>query len=143
MAARVSNTTQRAGMGFIFKDGQDTTLLANAICNRIIVDPCIAQLEVIRCALVEARRREIYSVEIRLDVKSMVAWLQRKTPPVAEAISILEDIFHVQSQFACVRFVYIHRQWNEASHLLINHALSSLASQTWVDQFPWWLEKAL
>lgn len=43
-----------------------------------ISDPCIAEMAVVRNALLEARKRKFQAVEIRLDVKGIVVWLQKK-----------------------------------------------------------------
>lgn len=93
VASEIGKAEEGAGLGYSFKNAQGCTFLAKAECSRVITDPCIAEMEVIRRALFEAKLRKLQDVEIRLDVKGMVAWLQRKTPPVAEAVSIVEDIF--------------------------------------------------
>lgn len=81
------------GVGFFFKDAQNDILLAKADYCSSVDDPCIAMMEAVRRALVEARNRKFSTVEIRMDVKGMVAWLQRKISPVAEVLFIVEDIF--------------------------------------------------
>lgn len=79
----------------------------------------------------------------RLDEKIMVAWLQGKTPPASEALTIVDDIFFVKSHFVSCRFLFIHKRWNGWSHYLANLVLSRKLSQTWVGLLPLGLEEAL
>lgn len=80
------------------------------------------------------------NVEMRLDVKTMVTWLQRNVPAVPEALSIVGNILLLRSFFISssivgnilllrsffirCRFAYSN-DWNQESHMLAKSALSS------------------
>lgn len=124
IAAEVQDHKLVAGMGYIFSNEQHQIQLAVAESVSGMTTPITATLECVRRALQVASSRNLKVLEIQVDVKPLVAWLQRKIPP--EALSMVNGIFHIQSQFQSCRFVFI--DWNTGSHCLTNCALSSKIS---------------
>lgn len=51
-------------------------VLTRAQAYEATQEPCIAELEAIKHLLVEAKQQSVQEVEMRVDVKSMMAWLQ-------------------------------------------------------------------
>lgn len=70
------------------------------------------------------------NIEVWLDLKTIVAWLHRKIPPVPvpEASSIVDSILLLTDYFAYCRFVFIHRNWNIEFHELARTVLSNESS---------------
>lgn len=73
---------------------------------------CIAVLDVVKQVLLEAFRRRMAVVELRLDVKTMVFWLQRKILPIPEVVAIVEHVLFLLVNFVQCRFVFIQPNWN-------------------------------
>lgn len=64
-----------AGLGVVLRDAQNSTIVAKAESCNIIQESCIVEMEAVRRSLDDALHRRFQDVEIRLDVKAMVAWL--------------------------------------------------------------------
>lgn len=65
VASEIQQDVNSAGMGSIFRDERGNVILARAEVSQNIQNPYIAEIEAIRRALIETKRKRIQKVEYR------------------------------------------------------------------------------
>lgn len=73
VATESSGVGEDSRMGLLFVDKHQKILLAKALKCAANTQPCVAEMEAVRHAMVEAEHRNITQIEIHLDIKTM--WL--------------------------------------------------------------------
>ena len=77
------------GIGMVMKQGNGQLVMAKAATYESAQLFFKAKLLAIRIGLIEAVHRDFKKIEIQVDEKTMVAWLQRKTPTVSDVSVIV------------------------------------------------------
>lgn len=106
-----------------------------AVAKDGIEKPAVAELEVIRVALVVAQQSGWRKIEIQVDIKAIAECLQSRKSPVLEATIIAEDTFLLAMMFVLFsvnRFCYQLACMTHKNHLM----------QSWKCNFPLWMLKA-
>lgn len=125
IASELHANLDKVGVGWMMSREDGSVLFTHTEVHQNVGVSCLAELEAVKKALLMAATWKTPNVEVRLDVKTLVAWLQRKINPVAEATSIVTDILLLKTYFVHCYFVYILTYWNQESHHLATLALSS------------------
>lgn len=107
VAAIVHENSTSVGVGWTIKNDREEVLFTGVEVKKVGQMQYIAELDIVQQTLEEANRRGLRGIEMRLDVKIMVVWLQEKISPVSEASSIVNNILLLKSSFVYCKFVYL------------------------------------
>ncbi|CAI9098987.1 OLC1v1035730C1 [Oldenlandia corymbosa var. corymbosa] len=110
LVKRAEEEWQEAGVGYYARKENGELLVVVADSVDFVQNYLAAELIAIRMAMMEAQRRRFQKVEIQIDEKTMVTWLQGKTISVSDVSAIVDDIFLVKLDFECCKFVFIKKQ---------------------------------
>lgn len=125
IASEIQSQTGKVGFGWSLKKEDDEVILTGARVLKAGQNTSAAELLAIQKTLVEAQKRRIQNIEVQLDVKTIVVWLQRKVPSVLEASTIIDNILLLRTLFAYCKFVFIRQDQNQDYHVLARQALSN------------------
>lgn len=95
------------GVGWILRKENGGVILTESETKCSIGNHYIVELEVVKIALLVARRWKAQNIKVGLDVKTIMSWLQKKIPPVSNASVIVADILLLKLFFAHCSFVFI------------------------------------
>lgn len=88
VAAKTQNHNGNTGIGWRLQKEDGGMNLAKARIHNADHHGCFAELQAVKKTMMEAHKWKVKKVEVRLDVKAMVTWLQKKVPPLPDAYVI-------------------------------------------------------